>query len=287
MPFDAADFETVSARPGPIAFAASGLSFELEMSSPQDFRHDGARPKLLFTFDAGEGIGAFQDAPARGVSCPPGSFVLMTPGFRAHVKHKAPLELLSITYGADALAGRADISGYVEAMVADLPFVRTDPGMKALAQEARRVLLQEAMPDGAYMSALGEAMLARALQAIDQGAQPGRMAISPFKLRRVVDHIEARLETRISVAELADLAQLSTAHFARAFRRATGEAPHHFILGRRIERVRDLLRDTTLDLTTVALRAGFSSHAHMSSAFQKQTGVTPAGWRGAVTEAAA
>jgi AraC family transcriptional regulator len=285
MPFDAAKLETV--QPGPIAFEASGLRFELDMSAPHEFRHDGGLPKLLFTFDAGEGIGAFQDAPARGVSCPQGSFILMAPGFRAHVRRETPLELLSITYGADALAGRADLSGYVEAMVADLPFVRTDPGMKTLAQEARRVLLQEAAPDPAYMNALGEAMLARALQAIDQGAQPSRMAISPFKLRRVVDHIETHLGDKISVAELADLAQLSTAHFARAFRRATGEAPHHFILGRRIERVRELLRDTALDLTTVALRAGFSSHAHMTSAFQKQTGLTPVGWRGAMVEAAA
>lgn len=285
MPSAAAKLD--AAAPGPIAFAAPDHLFELEMSSPQDFHHDGARPKLLFTFDAGEGIGAFQDAPARGVSCPPGSFVLMSPGFRAHVRRKAPLELLSITYGAEALAGRGDISGYVEALVADLPFVRTDPGVKALAQEARRVLLQEPAPDAAYMGALGEAMLARALQAIDQGASPGRMAISPFKLRRVVDHIETHLGDRISVAELAELAQLSTAHFARAFRRATGEAPHHFILGRRIERVRELLRDPALDLTTVALRAGFSSHAHMTSAFQKQTGLTPAAWRGAMAEAAA
>jgi AraC family transcriptional regulator len=285
MPFAAPKPEVLP--PSPIAFDAPSLRFELEMSSSQDFRHEGERPKLLFTFEAGEGIGAFQDAPARGVSCPPGSFVLMTPGFRAHVKHKAPLELLSITYGADALTGRADMTAYVEAMVADLPFVRIDPGMKALAQEARRVLLQEAAPNAAYMGALGEAMLARALQTIDQGAQPGRMAISPFKLRRVVDHIESRLGDKISVAELADLAQLSTAHFARAFRRATGEAPHHFILGRRIARVQELLRDAALDLTTVALRAGFSSHAHMSSAFQKQTGLTPMGWRAAVAETAA
>lgn len=290
MPFAAAKPENLSPRPeapGPIAFEASGVRFELELSAPEEFLHDGRQPKLLFIFDAGEGIGAFQDRPARGVSCPPGSFVLMAPGLRVHVRRLAPQEMLSITYAADALAGRADISGYVEALVADLPFVRTDPGMKALAQEARRVLLQEPAPDTTYMNALGEAMLARALQAIDHGIEPQRMAISPFKLRRVVDHIESNLDAKISVAELAELAQLSTAHFARAFRRASGEAPHHFILGRRIERVRELLRDTDLDLTTVALRAGFSSHAHMSSAFQKQTGVTPAAWRGVMAEAAA
>jgi AraC family transcriptional regulator len=132
------------------------------------------------------------------------------------------------------------------------------------------------------MTALGKAMLARALQVIDQGAPPrGRVALSPFRLRRVVDHVEARLDSRITVQDLADLAQLSTAHFTRAFRQATGEAPHHFILSRRVARVRQLLRDSALDLTTVAIRAGFSSHAHMTSVFRRLTGVAPAAYRAA------
>ena len=269
-----------------VAFDAGRAQFELEMSAPLDFHHEGGRPRLLFTFDAGQGIGAFQDGPPRGVSCPSDSFVLMSPGLRAHFRRKTPMERLSVTYPQDALAGRADLTDYVEAIIGDLPFVRVDPGLKALAQESRRVLLQEPNPDASYMSALGEAMLARALQAIDQGAQPGRMAISPFKLRRVVGHIEAHLDSKLSVQELADIAGLSTAHFARAFRQATGEAPHHFILSRRIIRVRELLRDASLDLTTVALRTGFSSHAHMTSAFQKQTGLAPAAYRAAAAKAA-
>ena len=107
------------------------------------------------------------------------------------------------------------------------------------------------------------------------------MALSPFRLRRVVDHIEARLDSRITVAELAELAELSTAHFTRTFRQATGEAPHRFILSRRIARVRQLLRDPTLDLATVAIRAGFSSHAHMSSVFRRLIGVAPTAYRAA------
>ena len=290
MPFDAANLEGATAQsagPGQaLVFDAGAAQFELEMSAPLDLHHEGGRPRLLFAFDAGEGTGAFQDAPARNVSCPPGSFVLMSPGLRAHVRHKTPVERLSVTYPADALAGRADLTDYVDAIVGDLPFVRIDPGLRALAQESRRVLLQEPHPDPAYMAALGEAMLARALQAIDQGPAPSRMAISPFKLRRVVAHIEAHLDRKLAVQELAEIAELSTAHFARAFRQATGEAPHHFILSRRIARVRELLRDPTLDLTTVAVRTGFSSHAHMTSAFQKQTGLAPAAYRAAAAQAA-
>ncbi len=269
-----------------VLFEAGGVSFELDLAAPLEFRHDGERPRLLFTFDAAEGAGAFQDAPVRGVSCPAGSFVLMAPGLRAQVSRTTPMELLTLTFPDDAVAGRADLSGYVEAIVADLPFVRIDPGMRALAQEARRVLLQEAHPDVAYMAALAEAMLSRAFAAIDAGAQPARLSISPFKLRRVVEHIEARLADKISVQELAEVAGLSTAHFSRAFRQATGEAPHHFILTRRIRLVRELLREFALDLATVAVRAGFSSHAHMTSAFQRLTGLTPAAYRTALAEAA-
>lgn len=269
-----------------LAFDAGQAQFELDMSAPLDFHHEGGRPRLLFAFQAGEGMGAFQDTPARDLACPPSSFVLMSPGLRAHVRHKTPMERLSVTYPQDALSGRADLTHYVDAIVGDLPFVRVDPGVRALAQETRRVLLAEPHPDPGYMSALGEAMLARALQAIDQGQAPSRMTISPFKLRRVVGHIEAHLDGKLPVQELAEIAGLSTAHFARAFRQATGEAPHHFVLSRRIARVRELLRDPALDLSTVALRAGFSSHAHMTSAFQKLTGLAPAAYRAAAAMAA-
>lgn len=284
MPTSAARPRPAAAE-GPLAFDAGPVLFELDLAAPLDFSHPGGRAKLLFTFDAGQGVGEFQDGPERGVSCPPGSFVLMSPGMKARVRHETPIERLSLTWPGEALEGRADLSGYEAAIVGDRPFPRTDPGVRALAQEARRVLLAEPNPDAGYMAALGEAMLARALQAIDLGAQPGRMAISPFKLRRVVDHIEARLAGKITVDELAQVAQLSKAHFARAFRQATGEAPHHFILSRRIEAVRELLRDPALDLTTVALRTGFSSHAHMSSAFQRATGMSPGAYRGAVSKA--
>jgi AraC family transcriptional regulator len=266
-----------------LALDAGGVVFELGARGALDWTYDGLRPQLQFTFDGGRAIAAFQDAPARGVSCAPGSFMLLSPGMRARIRPSTPLEMLSLTYPADVLAGHADLTGYIAAIAGDLPITTKDPGVRALAMEARRALIEEADPDRRYMAALGKAMLARALQAIDQGAPPrGRVAISPFKLRRVVDHIEARLDSKISVQELAELAGLSSAHFTRAFRQATGEAPHHFILDRRVARVRELLRDPALNLATVAARAGFASHAHMSSVFRRRLNLTPAAYRAAV-----
>ena len=288
MPSQAARLESAAASPRApagraLALDAGGVLFELDASGPLDWSYDGVRPELRFTFDAGQVTAAFQDAPARGVSCTPGSFMLLSPGMRARIRHKAPLEILSLTYPTDMLAGRADLSGYIAAIAGNLPITTTDPGVRALALEARRVLIEEVDPDRRYMAALGKAMLARALQVIDHGAPPrGRVAISPFKLRRVVEHIEAHLDSRIPVQELAELAGLSTAHFARAFRQATGEAPHNFILNRRVVRVQELLRDAELDLATVAARAGFSSHAHMSNVFRRRTSLAPTAYRAAL-----
>src|SRR5258705_12339678 len=105
---------------GALALDAGAVQFELGASGPLDWSYDGERPQLRFSFDVGQAIAAFQDAPARGVSCVPGSFMLLSPGMRAHIRHAAPLEILSLTYPPDALAGRADLSGYTAATAADL-----------------------------------------------------------------------------------------------------------------------------------------------------------------------
>jgi AraC family transcriptional regulator len=268
-----------NAEESALAFDADAVLFELGPAAPH-WSYDGVRPQLRFTFDIGHAIASFEDAPARGVSCSPGSFMLLSPGMRVRVRHSTPLEILALTFAPGALAGRAGQGVERAAITGEFPGRTIDPGVRALAVEVRRALVEEPRPDRGYMAALGEAMLARALQVIDQEAAPrARVALSPFRLRRVVDHVEARLDSKITVQELAALAELSTAHFARAFRQAMGEAPHQFVLNRRIARVRELLRDPALDLATVALRAGFSSHAHMTSAFRRLMGLAPVAYR--------
>lgn len=274
--------------PAPRAFPAGGLAADaqvltleansvvMRLQPPAAFelRYDGQRPMLVFAFGAAQGTALIEGGQARAVASRAGTFALLRPGVTSCFRHPDPLEVLAVAYDADAPAGQAPFAE-PEGDVAD-------PGVRALAHEARRVMLQEAFPDRDYIEALGRAMLARAVQVVDGAApQRGRGLIAPFKLRRVIGHIEARLADKITVQELAEVADLSTAHFARAFRQTTGEAPHHFILSRRIARVRDLLDETTLDLATVAFRAGFSSHAHMTSAFQKQMGMSPAAYRAA------
>src|SRR5258708_7878952 len=92
-----------------LAFDADAVLFELGVASPR-WSYDGVRPQLRFSFDAGQAIAALQDAPARNISCSPGSFALLSPGMRVRVSHTTPLEILALTFGPEALAGRADIA---------------------------------------------------------------------------------------------------------------------------------------------------------------------------------
>jgi len=99
---------------------------------------------------------------------------------------------------------------------------------------------------------------------------------APRWLARVLDHVEARLEDgALTLADLAAVAGLSPYHFARAFKAATGTAPHRYIVERRVARAIALMASRDLSLAEIAYAAGFASQAHFSTLFRRVTGRTP------------
>ena len=109
------------------------------------------------------------------------------------------------------------------------------------------------------------------------GPVPGGLA--PWQMRIVREYILAHLGGRLSVRDLALVARLSHRHFARAFKASFGLAPHAFVMGRRVERAKELIRDSGLPLSEVALACGFSDQSHLTRLFSRIEGVTPAAWR--------
>jgi AraC family transcriptional regulator len=99
------------------------------------------------------------------------------------------------------------------------------------------------------------------------------------RLARVLAFIDAHLDRDVSLEELAHEACLSRFHFARAFKAATGASPLRYILQRRLEHAKSLLRNGVPSLAEVALACGFSSQAHFSSSFKQATGVSPKRFR--------
>ena len=106
--------------------------------------------------------------------------------------------------------------------------------------------------------------------------------LSPRRLKLVYEHVEHRLGEKLTLVELARTAGLSAHHFATAFRSATGISPHRYVLQHRIVRATELLRETRLPISEIALRVGFSSQSHFTAIFRRSTGRTPARFRQAL-----
>jgi transcriptional regulator GlxA family with amidase domain len=102
-----------------------------------------------------------------------------------------------------------------------------------------------------------------------------RGGLSPPQLGLVLDLIDARLTGRPSLFELAAKLGVSMRYFCRAFRISTGVSPHQYILKRRVELARGLIKKGTLSFSEVAIAAGFVDHSQMTATFRKVLKQTP------------
>lgn len=136
-----------------------------------------------------------------------------------------------------------------------------------------------------YVDALTHALAAHLLQHYSRGrhAEAGLLPHPkrwvPRRIRRVTDYIRANLAADLAISELAAQAGLSSFHFARVFRRETGETPHQFVTRLRLEEAARLLRATDQPVLQIALAVGFENASHFSVQFKRGYGVTPLAYR--------
>ncbi len=99
-------------------------------------------------------------------------------------------------------------------------------------------------------------------------------------LRRARDLMDREYARPLDVAALARAALMSTAHFSRQFRAAYGETPYGYLMTRRIERAKALLRRGDLSVTEVCFAVGCTSLGSFSARFTALVGQTPTAYRG-------
>lgn len=109
--------------------------------------------------------------------------------------------------------------------------------------------------------------------------KPRRGGLAPWQLQRVRELMLANMTGTVSLSELADACGLSVSYFGRAFRQTEGLPPHKWLMTERIGRAKDLLRHSAMSLAEVASACGFADQSHMSRAFARKEGQTPARWR--------
>lgn len=107
-------------------------------------------------------------------------------------------------------------------------------------------------------------------------AQAGRFGLSPGTIRR---YVMENLHKKITVRDLAGVACLSVSRFHETFRAITGITPHQYLLQTRLEQAVQLLTSTSLNISEISFRTGFSSQSALTNALRKHRDITPSALR--------
>lgn len=225
-----------------------------------------------FAFEPQEGMHAFAGDRARPFRTKPNSLAFVPVGCEVFSRSPAGGEYLRLT-----VAGRSSDVARAETPVNGI----VDPVAIAAAQALRALLLDGDAFDPLVFEHHAMALVERVDRHLHGGGETARAQrwMTSRRLRLIDDMIEADLDKGLCVTDLAQALGLSEGFFSRAFKAAVGKAPHDYIIDRRIARARALICAGERDLSAVAFACGFSSHAHMTTAFRRRLAVTPSALR--------
>jgi AraC family transcriptional regulator len=103
---------------------------------------------------------------------------------------------------------------------------------------------------------------------------------STLAVERAAAHLDAHFSEPIDVPRLAAMVDITQNYFARRFQERFGMTAQRYVLARRIEHARELLRHTDLAINRIASRVGFLDAQHFNKAFRRVTGMSPSKARG-------
>jgi AraC-like DNA-binding protein len=165
-----------------------------------------------------------------------------------------------------------------------VPYLQAgDPLRHHIMLVLQATLEAEGVPGRLYAESLTNALAVHLLRRYATCRPPAGVrfgGLSTPKLRRTMAYIEAHLAHEVSLTELAAVAQTSPSHFARLFRHATGQTPHQYMIMCRIERAKQLLRETELPIIEISCLVGFTDQSYFTAVFRKHVSTTPKVYRG-------
>lgn len=213
--------------------------------------------------------GALDGDRRRAWATPRHSLFLTPAGAAAHWHKATPSRHINIYF-------HADDDGRPPAPLLNGRLPGATPLFDALAQELAG---GDGFADEAADS-LARLILVR-LARQQQAETARRQVLSPAQLQRLRDFVQAHLEQKLLVADLAAVVGLPGGRFAQAFVAQTGLSPHQFVLQQRLARAQALLLRSRTPLAEVAACCGFASQQHLNALMRSRLGTTPGRLRAA------
>src|SRR5580700_5963076 len=157
-----------------------------------------------------------------------------------------------------------------------------DPRLSALVAAARAEMVAGFPSGRLFLDSVEQAMavaLVKDHAVKHRPLQVYRGGLGSARLRMIKELVNAKMEDDLSLDDMAQSVGLSTAHFARMFRKSTGATPHQFVLRLRLERAKAMLRAPDARVLDVAVACGFKTQQHFAQVFRDVCGVSPTEYR--------
>jgi AraC family transcriptional regulator len=259
----------------------AGFTVTLLPALPYEVTYVSDHHIIGFTFERQEGVDAFAADRRRPFRADPWRLAFTPAGCQVYSASKRGGEYLILSVAPETFARLAP--RYERGRLPQFTNV-SDAWFTPLGMALRRIACSSEVIDGLHFEALAAAAVERLAAQIDGSTAVTDIAsgITPRRMKRILDYLDAYLDTNVRLADLARHIGLSDAYLARAFRAATGTTLHAALVERRIARARWLMNRAghrrDMSLAAVAAESGFSSHAHMATAFRRVLGTTPSHW---------
>jgi len=157
-----------------------------------------------------------------------------------------------------------------------------DSRLSALAAAARAEMVAGFPSGRLFLDSVEQAMAVALVEGHAVRHRPVQIyrgGLGSARLRRIKELVHAKTGDDLSLDEMAQSIGLSTAHFARMFRKSTGETPYQFVLRQRVERATAMLRAPDARILDVAVACGFKTQQHFAKVFRDACGVSPTQYR--------
>jgi AraC family transcriptional regulator len=213
----------------------------------------------------------------------PGTLHVTEPRAQVRCLFRGPYDVLHLRIPNRLIAECAgDMCGPQTAALCSGKALMRDPLVDSLARALLDANQLGSSLGPIYADSIGLAIVARLLASSSGATSSERVkavGLTQWRLKRVIDYIDANLDKPLTLADVASAVGLSRMHFAAQFRAATGMRPHEYLLRRRVERAQQMLTETGTSVVDVALSVGFQTQSHFTTVFKRFAGQPPRAWR--------
>jgi AraC family transcriptional regulator len=266
-----------------------GILNMLEARQPAAEMSDPAVPDLVLYQDlpGGSRIKADHGSGRFDVTTERGGFLVAAPNFAHSSKVYSDHHIRSLAFPLAEWQGVLEDAVERRFLFDGLGVYRgtfTSPTIRSALRTLWSLCEEEGAPSRLLARAAGCEILAELCRLGGARLAPAKGGLAPWAERRCIELMHARLSEDISLDELAVEAQLSPFHFARMFKQSLGVPPRVYLTRLRMERACELLEQTDLPVTEIALDVGYSSTQVLARVFAKHRRMSPTNYRRAVRD---